>query len=125
METARTASIVAVSCSEVNTGLFATTGGEMKSIRELCDEYGAWLHVDGAFGIMGRCLDESEEYRTILEGCAGMELADSITGDAHKLLNVPYDCGFFFSKHLDAAFQVFQNPLALPNWATRATRWAW
>ena len=109
LEIARTASIVAVSCSEVNTGLFATTGDEMKAIRELCDKYGAWLHVDGAFGIMGRCLDESDDYKTIFAGCANMELADSITGDAHKLLNVPYDCGFFFSKHLDTAFSVFQN----------------
>lgn len=105
----RTASIVAVSCSEVNTGLFATNGDEMKTLRELCDKHGAWLHVDGAFGIMARCLDKSPGYSTILEGVANMELADSITGDAHKLLNVPYDCGFFFSKHLDTAFQVFQN----------------
>ncbi|KIV99844.1 uncharacterized protein PV09_08513 [Verruconis gallopava] len=105
----RAASIVAVSCSEVNTGLFATTGEEMKTIRELCDKYGAWIHVDGAFGIMARCLDPSDEYSTILEGCANMELADSITGDGHKLLNVPYDCGFFFSKHPTVAFAVFQN----------------
>jgi glutamate/tyrosine decarboxylase-like PLP-dependent enzyme len=105
----KTASIVAVSCSEVNTGLFATTSDEMKAIRALCDEHRAWLHVDGAFGIMGRCLDSKPAYDTILEGCAGMELADSITGDGHKLLNVPYDCGFFLSKHLDIAFHVFQN----------------
>jgi glutamate/tyrosine decarboxylase-like PLP-dependent enzyme len=39
----------------------------------------------------------------------GLELADSITGDAHKLLNVPYDCGFFFSRHPNLAQQVFQN----------------
>ena len=40
--------IVAVSCSEVNTGLFATDGQEaMQDLRTLCDRYGAWLHVDG------------------------------------------------------------------------------
>lgn len=38
-----------------------------------------------------------------------MELADSITGDAHKLLNVPYDCGFFFSRHLEMGTATFQN----------------
>jgi glutamate/tyrosine decarboxylase-like PLP-dependent enzyme len=105
----RTASIVAVSCSEVNAGLFATTGEEMKAIRKLCDKHGAWLHVDGAFGIMGRCLDLQDEYSTVIEGCANMALSDSITGDAHKLLNVPYDCGFFFSKYPEIAFSVFQN----------------
>lgn len=42
------ASIVAISASEVNTGLFATTGlKEMQEIRKLCDTYGAWVHVDG------------------------------------------------------------------------------
>jgi glutamate/tyrosine decarboxylase-like PLP-dependent enzyme len=41
-------SIVAISCGEVNTGRFATSNGEeMRKIRELCDRYGAWLHVDG------------------------------------------------------------------------------
>lgn len=43
----RTASIVAISCSEVNTGRFATSGyAEMAQIRNLCDKYGAWIHVD-------------------------------------------------------------------------------
>jgi glutamate/tyrosine decarboxylase-like PLP-dependent enzyme len=40
-------SIVVVSCAEVNTGRFGTTGAMMKKIREVCDDYGAWLHVDG------------------------------------------------------------------------------
>ncbi|KAF2835867.1 PLP-dependent transferase [Patellaria atrata CBS 101060] len=112
LQSPRTASIIAISCSEVNTGLFATTGiEEMRTIRNLADKYGAWIHVDGAFGIMGRILS-SPEYDDIIRGCAGMELADSITGDGHKLLNVPYDCGFFLSKHLDIAQAVFQNPNA-------------
>ena len=41
-------SVVALSAGEVNTGRFATDGlPEMKRIRDLCDKYGAWLHVDG------------------------------------------------------------------------------
>lgn len=41
-------SIVALSAGEVNTGRFATDGlHKMKRIRDLCDKYGAWLHVDG------------------------------------------------------------------------------
>lgn len=44
-------SIVALSAGEVNTGRFATAGlDEMRRIRDLCDKYGAWLHVDG-----GKC----------------------------------------------------------------------
>lgn len=111
-ELARTdkASIVAISCGEVNTGRFATVGlDHLQQIRALCDKYGAWLHVDGAFGLFGRILDDSPEFATLKKGCAGMELADSITGDGHKLLNVPYDCGFFFCRHPDIAPQVFQN----------------
>ncbi|KAJ5826086.1 hypothetical protein N7474_003224 [Penicillium riverlandense] len=111
-ELARTdkASIVAVSCGEVNTGRFATTGLEdLSQIRQLCDKYGSWLHVDAAFGIFSRVLNDMPEFSTIKKGGEGMELADSITGDGHKLLNVPYDCGFFFCKHPDLGAQVFQN----------------
>lgn len=84
----RTAYIIAVSCGEVNTGLFATTGADMQRLRQLCDKHGAWLHVDAAFGLLARALPQGEEFSKILEGVAGLELADSIAGDAHKLLNV-------------------------------------
>lgn len=48
LERPGTASIVAVSCGEVNTGRYATSGlEEMRRLRELCDRFGAWLHVDG------------------------------------------------------------------------------
>lgn len=57
---------------------------------------------------MARILDP-KTYPAIYSGVEGIELADSITGDAHKLFNVPYDCGFFVSKHLDLATSVFQN----------------
>lgn len=112
LETPRTASIIAVSCAEVNTGLFATTGPEMVALRDLADKHGAWIHVDAAFGLLARVLPAAKQYAMIRAGVARMELADSITGDAHKLLNVPYDCGFFFSKHLPLGIEVFQNPNA-------------
>ncbi|KAL6709459.1 hypothetical protein ACN47E_001394 [Coniothyrium glycines] len=106
------ATILAISASEVNTGFFATSGlKEMQELRQLCDMYGAWIHVDGAFGILGRVLNSSD-HTHIVEGCAGLELADSIAGDGHKLLNVPYDCGFFLSRHRNIAERVFQNPNA-------------
>ncbi|KAL1642797.1 hypothetical protein SLS58_005302 [Diplodia intermedia] len=105
----RTASIVAISCSEVNTGRFATNGyADMAELRRLCNKYGAWLHVDAAFGLLARALVK-DEFSKIILATDGMELVDSITGDGHKLLNVPYDCGFFFSRHLQTGQDTFQN----------------
>lgn len=107
------ATIVAISASEVNTGLFATSSRqEMQRIRQLCDTYGAWIHVDGAFGIQARLLPSVPQYQSLKDATAGLEIADSITGDGHKLLNVPYDCGFFLSRHRALAERVFANPNA-------------
>ncbi|KAM0717526.1 hypothetical protein Q7P37_007378 [Cladosporium fusiforme] len=109
-----TASIIAISAAEVNTGFFATTGlEELTAIRSLADSHGAWIHVDAAFGLQARILPASDsQYNVIRSGVAGLELADSITGDGHKMLNVPYDCGFILSKNLPLAQEVFQNPNA-------------
>jgi glutamate/tyrosine decarboxylase-like PLP-dependent enzyme len=110
---ANTASIIVISCGEVNTGLFATNGTEIAHIRSLCDKYSAWLHVDAAFGLRARCLPSSNpEFTHLREGVENIHLADSITSDAHKLLNVPYDCGIFLSRHLELATEIFQNTSA-------------
>jgi glutamate/tyrosine decarboxylase-like PLP-dependent enzyme len=101
-------SIVAVSCGEVNTGRFATDPEIMGSLRQLCDSHGTWLHVDAAFGLLARCLSP-DKYSSLHTSVANLEFADSIGSDGHKLLNVPYDCGLFFSKHLDLATEVFKN----------------
>ncbi|MCJ1252167.1 hypothetical protein MMC30_009406 [Trapelia coarctata] len=109
----RCASIIVVSCGEVNTGGFAThSKKEVLQLKGLCEKYGAWLHVDGAFGIFARTLT-GQEFAQVASGALYLELAaDSIAGDAHKLLNVPYDCGFFLCRHVDITQQVFQNPNA-------------
>ncbi|KIM99360.1 hypothetical protein OIDMADRAFT_126850 [Oidiodendron maius Zn] len=107
------ASIVVLSAGEVNTGRFSTNSlSEMLKIRELCEMHKAWLHVDGAFGIFARSLASSPEFADLSKSLSGIELADSIAGDAHKMLNVPYDCGFFLTRSSSVLFSVFQNPNA-------------
>jgi glutamate/tyrosine decarboxylase-like PLP-dependent enzyme len=115
LATPNTASIIAISAAEVNTGLFATTGlSELQTLRSLADQHNAWIHVDAAFGLQARLLlpGNNPEFSHLTAGVAGLELADSIAGDAHKMLNVPYDCGFILTKNLPLAQNVFQNPSA-------------
>ncbi|RGP65532.1 hypothetical protein FSPOR_7160 [Fusarium sporotrichioides] len=107
------ASVIALSAGEVNTGRYALTGvEEMRRVRELADKYGAWIHVDGAFGIFARVLPEQDDYKTLHKRIEGIELADSITVDGHKILNVPYDCGMFFTRSPAILQSVFTNPNA-------------
>jgi glutamate/tyrosine decarboxylase-like PLP-dependent enzyme len=54
---------------------------------QLAHEYGAWVHVDGAFGLWAAA---APELRHLV---SGLDQADSWATDAHKTLNVPYDCG--------------------------------
>jgi glutamate/tyrosine decarboxylase-like PLP-dependent enzyme len=56
----------------------------------LAHQYGAWVHIDGAFGLMARA---SRSKRPLTRG---IEQAQSWATDGHKWLNVPFDCGFAF-----------------------------
>lgn len=73
-----------------------TVLGAFDNISELakvCREYGVWLHVDGAWG--GPALF-SKKLRPLIEG---VEQADSMTFDAHKLFGANLTCSFFLTKH--------------------------
>jgi glutamate/tyrosine decarboxylase-like PLP-dependent enzyme len=78
--------IVCLQAGNVNTGAFDPA----QEICALAAEAGAWVHVDGAFGLWAAA---SSEYAHLAKGFAE---ADSWATDAHKWLNVPYDCGLAF-----------------------------
>jgi glutamate/tyrosine decarboxylase-like PLP-dependent enzyme len=84
--------IVCVQAGEVNTGAFDA----LDRAAEAASAHGAWLHVDGAFGLWAAV---SPAYRDLV---AGVERADSWATDMHKWLNVPYDSGIAFCRHRDA-----------------------
>jgi glutamate/tyrosine decarboxylase-like PLP-dependent enzyme len=74
--------------------------------------HGAWLHVDGAFGLFARLSPQSRQL------AAGVERADSVIADGHKWLNVPYDCGFAFVRdagRLPRSFNVGAPYLPTPD----------
>lgn len=78
--------IVCAQAGNVNTGAF----DPIDSVAEAAHERDAWLHVDGAFGLWAAA---SSQYAQLTRG---IEKADSVATDAHKWLNVPYDCGIAF-----------------------------
>lgn len=84
--------IVCAQAGNINTGAF----DPLAEIGELTRAAGAWLHVDGAFGLWARASEDRREL------AAGVELADSWATDAHKWLNVPYDCGVVIVRDRDA-----------------------
>jgi glutamate/tyrosine decarboxylase-like PLP-dependent enzyme len=78
--------IVIVTAGDVNTGDF----DPLAKVAELTRAHGAWMHVDGAFGLFAAA---SPLTRHLVEGIEG---ADSVAVDGHKWLNVPYESGFAF-----------------------------
>jgi glutamate/tyrosine decarboxylase-like PLP-dependent enzyme len=93
------ATIVCIQAGNVNTGAFDPAG-------EICAEAhdaGAWVHVDGAFGLWAAASPR------LAHLTAGLAEADSWATDAHKWLNAPYDSGIVFvreAEHLRAAMTV-------------------
>ena len=83
LKTASGPVILCLQAGNVNTGSFDPCAEIIPAAREK----GAWVHVDGAFGLWGRVLPSLDHHTR------GIELADSWATDAHKWLNVPYDSG--------------------------------
>lgn len=84
--------IVCVQAGNVNTGAF-------DPVSEICERarsQGAWVHVDGAFGMWAAAAPSRAHL------VRGIEEADSWGTDAHKWLNVPYDSGLVFTREASA-----------------------
>jgi glutamate/tyrosine decarboxylase-like PLP-dependent enzyme len=84
--------IVCAQAGNVNTGAF----DPFDAIADACARRGAWLHIDGAFGLWAGASATLNAY------VAGVARADSWATDAHKWLNVPYDSGLVFTAHPEA-----------------------
>jgi len=82
----RAPTVILATAGDVNTGAFDPIG----ELADLAAEHGAWLHVDGAFGLFAALSPTTREL------VAGIDRAHSVAVDGHKWLNVPYDCGAAF-----------------------------
>ena len=108
--------IVCAQAGEVNTGAF----DPLPEIADAAREAGAWLHVDGAFGLWAAA---SPALAHLVDGA---ELADSWATDAHKWLNVPYDCGIVLCAACRRAPRRDRRAGRVPDPGRRApcaTRW--
>lgn len=83
-----------------------TTGGggfdDLQEIRKICSDNDLWMHVDAAYG--GACV-LTDKYEHLLEG---IDLADSVTFDAHKWMSVPMGAGIYFTRHQNILQNTFQ-----------------
>ena len=84
--------IVCAQAGNIHSGGF----DPFRAVVEVARDAGAWVHVDGAFGLWA-AVEPSLASLT-----AGMAGADSWATDAHKTLNTPYDCGIAIVAHADA-----------------------
>ena len=78
--------LVLLCAGDINIGAF----DRFDEVVPIAHAHGAWVHVDGAFGLW---VNASPRLKNLLKG---VELADSWATDGHKWLNVPYDCGYAF-----------------------------
>lgn len=84
--------IVVLQAGELNLAAF----DQFETLAPIAREAEAWIHVDGAFGLWAKASPAKKHL------VRGIELCDSWTTDAHKVLNVPYDCGVAFVRDAEA-----------------------
>lgn len=90
--------LLILQAGNVNTGAF-------DPFAELCEQAnqaGAWVHVDGAFGLWAAASRQKQRLTR------GVEQADSWAVDGHKTLNTPYDCGIVLCRHRDSLVAAMQ-----------------
>jgi glutamate/tyrosine decarboxylase-like PLP-dependent enzyme len=92
LEGSRTPTIVVLDAADLNIAAFDS----FATLIPIAREAGAWVHVDGAFGLFARA-SRSKRY-----SLSGVEEADSWATDGHKWLNVPFDCGMVFVRDSEA-----------------------
>ncbi|XVX19659.1 pyridoxal phosphate-dependent decarboxylase family protein [Actinomycetota bacterium] len=73
---------VVATCGTTNFGII----DDLRSVADVCEEFGIWFHVDGAYGGAGLAAP------SVRERYAGVEWADSFIVDPHKWLFAPFDC---------------------------------
>jgi len=88
---------VIASAGTVNTGAI----DPLESIAEIARQHGLWFHIDGAYGALAAIVERGK--------FKGMELADSISLDAHKWLYQPLDCGCLLYRSSEAAQKAFSH----------------
>jgi glutamate/tyrosine decarboxylase-like PLP-dependent enzyme len=91
--------IVLLQAGDLNIGAF----DPFAELIPIAHKRGAWVHVDGAFGLW---VAGSPKHRHFLRG---VELADSWTNDGHKWLNTPFDCGYAFVADAEAHRSAFSH----------------
>jgi glutamate/tyrosine decarboxylase-like PLP-dependent enzyme len=98
--------LVVLQAGNVNTGAFDPIG----AVCERAQAAGAWVHVDGAFGLWARASAQLARHTQ------GWEHADSWAMDAHKTLNAPYDCGIVLCRDRAALTGAFEAAASYFVW---------